>query len=149
VSGLNPHAGESGLLGREEVVTIRPGILMAKRRLSRERINVEFTGPLPAETAFRNAVAGRYDGVVAMVHDQATIAMKLVGFGEAVNVSLGLPIVRTSVDHGVGYDIAGQGKADPRGMAHAVRLAARLATATDSGRQGKDKGERAPKSAVR
>ena len=79
-----------------------------------------------AETAIRKAAAGDYDAVVAMYHDQATIPMKLIGFGDAVNVTLGLPIVRTSVDHGTGYDIAGTGQADARGMIEAISLAVRL-----------------------
>jgi 4-hydroxythreonine-4-phosphate dehydrogenase len=87
------------------------------------------SGPIGAETAIRQAYAGLYDAVVAMYHDQATIPMKLVGFGEAVNVTLGLPIIRTSVDHGTGYDIAGTGKADPRAMQSAIALAVRLARA--------------------
>ena len=82
----------------------------------------EVTGPVPAETAFRKARDGAWDVVVAMYHDQATIASKLVDFGDAVNVTLGLPIVRTSVDHGTGYDIAGQGRADAAGMRAALRL---------------------------
>ncbi len=126
VAGLNPHAGESGLLGDEEIESIAPGIETARKRLARERVSVVLVGPVPAESAFRRAVAGDYDGVVAMYHDQATIPMKLVGFGEAVNVSLGLPIVRTSVDHGTAYDRAGQGTADPRGMGEAMSLASRL-----------------------
>src|SRR5258705_420754 len=85
-------------------------------------------GPIGAETAVRKAHAGTYDAVVAMYHDQATIPMKLVGFGDAVNVTLGLPIVRTSVDHGTGYDIAGRGVADARGMRAAIELAVRLVT---------------------
>ncbi len=126
VASLNPHAGEGGLLGREEQRAIVPGMRLARRRAGRARIPCDLTGPVPAETAFRVAARGGYEGVVAMYHDQATIPMKLIGFGEAVNVSLGLPIVRTSVDHGTAYDIAGQGVADPRGMALAMRLALRL-----------------------
>jgi 4-hydroxythreonine-4-phosphate dehydrogenase len=87
------------------------------------------TGPLGAETAYRYAYAGHYDGVVAMYHDQATIPMKLVAFGDAVNVTMGLSIPRTSVDHGTAYDIAWRGKADPRGMLAAVELGAKLARA--------------------
>jgi 4-hydroxythreonine-4-phosphate dehydrogenase len=127
VAALNPHAGEGGLLGREEAEVIVPGIALARQRARRAGVACDLIGPVPAETAFRVAARGGYDGVVAMYHDQATIPMKLVGFGDAVNVSLGLPIVRTSVDHGTGYDIAGQGVADPRGMAAAMRLAVRLA----------------------
>jgi 4-hydroxythreonine-4-phosphate dehydrogenase len=122
VLALNPHAGESGLLGREEIDTIAPGVALARGRL----VAAEVVGPIGAETALRLAVAGSYDGVVAMYHDQATIPSKLLGFGEAVNVTLGLPIVRTSVDHGTGYDLAGTGRADPRGMIEAIRVAVRL-----------------------
>jgi 4-hydroxythreonine-4-phosphate dehydrogenase len=136
VSGLNPHAGEQGLLGREEELRIVPGIAIARKRLARisaPRASphgpIDLYGPIGAETAIRQAYAGRYDAVVAMYHDQATIPMKLVGFGEAVNVTLGLPIIRTSVDHGTGYDIAGTGKADPRAMQSAIALAVRLARA--------------------
>jgi len=127
VAALNPHAGEEGLLGDEERRVIRPGIRRARRRLARRGLSAELTGPVGAETAFRRCVAGDYHGVVAMYHDQATIPCKLLGFGEAVNVSLGLPIVRTSVDHGTGYDIAGTGRASSAGMERAVQLAARLA----------------------
>ncbi len=126
VAALNPHAGENGLLGREESRAITPGIELARRRIDSAGFDVELEGPVPAESAFRIAASGRYDAVVAMYHDQATIPMKLLGFGEAVNVSLGLPIVRTSVDHGTAYDRAGKGTADPRGMVEAMRLAARL-----------------------
>ncbi len=137
VSGLNPHAGEEGLLGTEDRDRIAPAVLAARRALaSRARRGarggappVRVHGPVPAESAFRLALAGHYAGVVAMFHDQATIAMKLTGFGEAVNVSLGLPIVRTSVDHGTAYDRAGTGTADARGMREAVGLAARMVRA--------------------
>src|SRR4030095_12484003 len=127
VAGLNPHAGEQGLLGSEEVATIAPGIARAQERLLRARLAATVEGAMGAETAVRKAYAGGYDAVVAMYHDQATIPMKLVGFGDAVNVTLGLPIVRTSVDHGTGYDIAGKGIADARGMRAAIELAVRLA----------------------
>ncbi len=126
VSGLNPHAGEGGLLGSEERRCIQPGMARAAARMKKGGLSVTLEGPVPAETAFRLASKGRYAGVVAMYHDQATIPMKLVGFGDTVNVSLGLPIVRTSVDHGTGYDIAGKGLADARGMSAAILLAARL-----------------------
>jgi 4-hydroxythreonine-4-phosphate dehydrogenase len=122
VAALNPHAGENGRLGKDEARAILPGIALAKKRAP---MNVE--GPIPAESAFRLAANGKYAAVVAMYHDQATIPMKLLGFGEAVNVSLGLPIVRTSVDHGTAYDRAGMGTADPRGMREALALAVRLA----------------------
>jgi 4-hydroxythreonine-4-phosphate dehydrogenase len=123
VASLNPHAGEGELLGDEERTAIVPGITAARRALGKL---AKITGPVGAETAYRRALAGHYAGVVAMYHDQATIPMKLVAFGDAVNVTLGLSIVRTSVDHGTAYDIAWQGKADPRGMLSAMRLAARL-----------------------
>lgn len=123
VCSLNPHAGESELLGGEEAKAIVPGIELSKKRLGRK---VELFGPLGAETAFRKANTGTYDGVVAMYHDQATIPMKLLAFGDAVNVTWGLSIVRTSVDHGTGYDIAWTGKANPQGMKSAIALAARL-----------------------
>ncbi len=127
VAALNPHAGESGRLGTEESRVIAPGIARGRARLAKDRVRVAVEGPVPAETAFRLAASGAFSAVVAMYHDQATIPMKLLGFGEAVNVSLGLPIVRTSVDHGTAYDRAGKGTADPRGMIEAMRLAARLA----------------------
>jgi 4-hydroxythreonine-4-phosphate dehydrogenase len=127
VAALNPHAGENGLLGPEEERAITPGIALARRRIEAAHLAVDLEGPVPAESAFRLAAAGRYAAVVAMYHDQATIPMKLLGFGEAVNVSLGLPIVRTSVDHGTAYDRAGKGTADPRGMIQAMQLAVRLA----------------------
>ena len=123
VASLNPHAGESELLGREEATAIVPAIRDAKRRVGLAVVE----GPIGAETAYRKAYAGAYDGVVAMYHDQATIPTKLVAFGDAVNVTMGLSIVRTSVDHGTGYDIAWKGRADASGMLAAMRLAVRLA----------------------
>jgi 4-hydroxythreonine-4-phosphate dehydrogenase len=123
VASLNPHAGENEMFGREEAKAIAPGIVLAQRRMRSARI----TGPLGAETAYRYAYAGRYDGVVAMYHDQATIPMKLVAFGDAVNVTMGLSIPRTSVDHGTAYDIAWRGEADARGMIAAIELGAKLA----------------------
>jgi 4-hydroxythreonine-4-phosphate dehydrogenase len=129
VAALNPHAGEGGLLGDEEGARIAPGIALARDRLAAEGVAAEITGPVGAETAMRLAARGTWDGVVAMYHDQATIPSKLLGFGEAVNVTLGLPIVRTSVDHGTAYDLAGTGEADPRGMREAIALAVRLSRA--------------------
>jgi 4-hydroxythreonine-4-phosphate dehydrogenase len=123
VAGLNPHAGEAGRLGREEIRTIAPGVARARARLGSA---AKVMGPIGAESAFRLAVKGQHDGVVAMYHDQATIPMKLLVFGEAVNVTLGLPIVRTSVDHGTAYDQAGKGTADAAGMHAAIELAIRL-----------------------
>jgi 4-hydroxythreonine-4-phosphate dehydrogenase len=141
VASLNPHAGEGGLLGREERTRIVPGIVSARARLRAAGIEATLDGPIPAESAFRLALASaratqarRWSGVVALYHDQATIPMKIAVFGEAVNVSLGLPIVRTSVDHGTAYDRAGTWTADARGMRAAIALAARLATREE--RQG-------------
>jgi 4-hydroxythreonine-4-phosphate dehydrogenase len=129
VASLNPHAGEGGLLGAEESRSLAPGMKRARARFDASRLRVEVVGPVPAETAFRLGSRGAYHAVVAMYHDQATIPMKLLGFGEAVNVTLGLPIVRTSVDHGTAYDRAGKGTADPRGMQRALALAGRLSAA--------------------
>ena len=126
VAALNPHGGEGGLLGRQEKTRILPGIARARQRLQASGLRATIDGPVPAETAFRLSLAGRWDGVVAMYHDQATIPMKVAGFGEAVNVSLGLPIVRTSVDHGTAYDRAGTWTSDASGMRAAIALAARL-----------------------
>jgi 4-hydroxythreonine-4-phosphate dehydrogenase len=122
VAGLNPHAGEHGLMGREDDEVIAP----ATARLAAAGIDV--TGPIPGDTVFVRAVRGEFDAVVACYHDQGLIPVKLLAFGSAVNVSLGLPIVRTSVDHGTAFDIAGQDRADPSSLVAAVRLAARLAT---------------------
>ncbi len=123
VCSLNPHAGESELLGGEEAKSIVPGMELAKKTLGRK---VELVGPIGAETAYRKANSGLYDGVVAMYHDQATIPMKLLAFGDAVNVTWGLGIIRTSVDHGTGYDIAWTAKANPKGMKSAIALASQL-----------------------
>jgi 4-hydroxythreonine-4-phosphate dehydrogenase len=127
IAALNPHAGEGGLLGDEERTRIAPGIEAARARLAGEGADATLSGPIGAETAIRLAARGDFDGVVTMYHDQATIPSKLLGFGEAVNVTLGLPIVRTSVDHGTAYDLAGTGKADARGMREAIALARKLA----------------------
>ena len=122
VCGLNPHAGEGGHLGTEERAFIAPTI----ERLRAE--GMKLRGPLPADTAFTPA-AGPRDAVVAMYHDQGLPVLKYAGFGHAVNVTLGLPIIRTSVDHGTAFDIAGTGKADPGSLVAAVELAARFAAA--------------------
>src|SRR5262249_24095435 len=124
VASLNPHAGESELRGIEETRAIVPGIELAKRALRR---TAALAGPIGAETAYRLMRAGTYDAVVAMYHDQATIPMKLVAFGDAVNVTMGLRVVRTSVDQGTAYDIAWKGRADPAGMIAAMQLGERLA----------------------
>jgi 4-hydroxythreonine-4-phosphate dehydrogenase len=121
VAGLNPHAGEHGLFGHEEDTAIRPAIEACRAR------GIEVSGPFPGDTVFVRARRGDFDVVVACYHDQGLIPIKLVAFGQAVNVTLGLPIVRTSVDHGTAFDIAGKGVADPESMITAVLLAARLA----------------------
>jgi len=121
VAGLNPHAGEHGLFGREEDQVIAPAIAACRAR------GVDVSGPYPADTIFVRASRGEFDVVVACYHDQGLIPVKLLAFGQAVNVTLGLPIVRTSVDHGTAFDIAGQGVADPGSMIAAVKLAARWA----------------------
>ena len=120
VCGLNPHAGEDGHLGGEETEFIAPTL----RGLCTEGLNLR--GPIPADTAFTPA-AGTRDAVLAMYHDQGLPVLKFAGFGHAVNVTLGLPIIRTSVDHGTAFDIAGTGKADPGSLIAAVGLAAKMA----------------------
>jgi 4-hydroxythreonine-4-phosphate dehydrogenase len=122
VAGLNPHAGENGQFGDEETRVIEPAIDMARGH------GIDVVGPLPADTLFWRAAHGEFDGVVAMYHDQALIPVKLLAFDEAVNVTLGLPIIRTSVDHGTAYDIAGKNRADPGSMKAAIRLAIELCT---------------------
>lgn len=123
VAGLNPHAGEHGLLGTEDARVLRPAVAACVAR----GMNVE--GPLPGDTVFMRALRGEFDVVLACYHDQGLIPIKMAAFGKAVNVTLGLPIVRTSVDHGTAFDIAGKGIADPSSMIEAVKLAARLAQA--------------------
>ena len=123
MAGLNPHAGESGLLGSEDEAILRPAVAEAARQ------GVVASGPWPADTVFVRAVRGEFDAVVACYHDQGLIPVKLLAFGQAVNVTIGLPIVRTSVDHGTAFDIAGRGVADHGSLVSAVRLAARLAGA--------------------
>ena len=123
VAGLNPHAGEHGLFGHEEADVIVPAIEACRAR------GVDVSGPFPADTVFVRARRGDFDVVVACYHDQGLIPVKLLAFGQAVNVTLGLPIIRTSVDHGTAFDIAGKGVADPESMIAAVLLAARLARA--------------------
>jgi 4-hydroxythreonine-4-phosphate dehydrogenase len=121
VAGLNPHAGEHGLFGREEETAIVPAIARCRER------GIDVSGPFPGDTVFVRARRGEFDVVIACYHDQGLIPVKLVAFGRAVNVTLGLPIVRTSVDHGTAFDIAGKGAADAESMVTAVLLAARLA----------------------
>jgi len=120
LAGLNPHAGEGGVLGTEEEETLRPAVEAARAR------GVAIDGPFPGDTIFGRAARGEFDAVVACYHDQGLIPVKLLAFGRAVNVTLGLPIVRTSVDHGTAFDIAGRGVADPSSLIEAVLLATRL-----------------------
>lgn len=129
VAALNPHAGEGGMFGSEERDVIAPGVAAARERARCAGIDAHVDGPIGAETAFRKAFDGHYDAAVAMYHDQGTIPMKLRCFGSAVNVTAGMPIVRTSVDHGTGYDIAGSGSADAGSMLEALELADRLVAA--------------------
>ncbi|MBA3313315.1 MAG: 4-hydroxythreonine-4-phosphate dehydrogenase PdxA [Planctomycetota bacterium] len=121
VCALNPHAGEDGLFGDEEERLIEPAVRAARSD------GIDAQGPFPADTLIRRATLGEFDGLTAMYHDQGHIALKLIAFGTAVNVTLGLPIVRTSPSHGTAFDIAWQGKADATGMIEAIRTAAKLA----------------------
>jgi len=121
LAGLNPHAGEEGLLGDEEERVMRPVVDAMRAR------GVQISGPYPGDTVFVRASRGEFDAVIACYHDQGLIPVKLLAFGESVNVTLGLPIIRTSVDHGTAFDIAGTGVADPASMIAATLLAARLA----------------------
>lgn len=121
VAGLNPHAGEHGLMGDEDDAVILPAVQQCRAS------GIDVVGPLPGDTVFLRAVRGEFDVVLATYHDQGLIPVKLLAFGSSVNVTLGLPIIRTSVDHGTAFDIAGQGRADASSMISATRLAARLA----------------------
>ena len=126
VAGLNPHAGEAGHFGDEESRIIAPAIAAARVELAAANIAADVSGPHVPDAVFRAHLDGRYDAVIAMYHDQGLIPVKLIDFDEAVNVTLGLPIVRTSPDHGVAYDIAGLGVARPTSFAAALRLARQL-----------------------
>jgi 4-hydroxythreonine-4-phosphate dehydrogenase len=126
VAGLNPHAGEDGALGDEDLTIVRPAV---------ERLvaaGIDARGPLPADSLFHQAARASYDAALAMYHDQALIPIKTLAFDHAVNVTLGLPFVRTSPDHGTAFDIAGTGRADPGSLIAALRLAARLAIRAES-----------------
>ncbi|MCJ7600117.1 MAG: 4-hydroxythreonine-4-phosphate dehydrogenase PdxA [Desulfobulbaceae bacterium] len=129
VAALNPHAGEDGMFGDEEDKLIRPAILRARQAGWR------ISGPYPADTVFYKAVSGDFDAVVCMYHDQGLIPFKLLHFKDGVNVTIGLPIVRTSVDHGTAYDIAGQGKADPASLSAAVAMASEIIANRSRGAQ--------------
>ncbi len=121
VAGLNPHAGEGGMFGNEEKDVIAPAIDQARNE------GVDVIGPLPPDTLFYHAVKGRYDVVVSMYHDQGLIPFKLMHFNNGVNVTIGLPVIRTSVDHGTAYDIAGAGIADPGSLIAAINMAVQQA----------------------
>jgi 4-hydroxythreonine-4-phosphate dehydrogenase len=122
IAGLNPHAGEQGDLGDEEVRIIEPSMT----QLASANAGVSFSGPFSPDTVFWRAANGEFDAVLCMYHDQGLIPLKLLGFHDGVNVTLGLPFIRTSPDHGTAYDIAGTGKARPESFLSAVRLAAEL-----------------------
>ena len=121
LAGLNPHAGEGGVIGTEDDRVLAPAVARARAR------GVDITGPIPGDTVFVRASRGEFDCVIACYHDQGLIPVKLLAFGTAVNVTIGLPIIRTSVDHGTAFDIAGKGVADPGSMIAAVTLAAEMA----------------------
>ena len=126
LAGLNPHAGENGAMGTEDARIIAPAIEILRQD------GIEVTGPLPADTMFHARARSRYDAALAMYHDQALIPIKTIAFDEAVNVTLGLPFVRTSPDHGTAFDIAGKGIARPDSLMAALKLAARLGAGTQS-----------------
>ena len=123
VSGLNPHAGEDGSLGSEEKTIVTPAVEILRSE------GIEIRGPLPADTMFHEAARQTYDCAICMYHDQALIPVKTLAFEDAVNVTLGLPFIRTSPDHGTAFDIAGTGRANPSSLIAALRLAARMVTA--------------------
>ena len=123
VAGLNPHAGEGGLFGDEEREIIAPAVAACRGA------GIDASGPYPPDTVFRRAYGGGFDVVVAMTHDHGLIPLKLVHFEDGVNVTMGLPIIRTSVDHGTAYDIAGTGAASPQSLISAIRMAAEMAAA--------------------
>jgi len=123
MAGLNPHASEGGMFGNEEIEQIIPAIAEC-----RERHSVDISGPYSPDTIFLRAYRGEFDAVIACYHDQATIPVKAISFGSSVNVTLGLPLIRTSVDHGTAFDIAGKGIADASSMVAAIRLAGELAS---------------------
>jgi 4-hydroxythreonine-4-phosphate dehydrogenase len=128
VAALNPHGGEEGIFGDEEIKIIRPAVKSARRK------GILAHGPLPADSLFHHAARGDYDAVVCMYHDQGLIPLKLHHFFGGVALTLGPPFIRTSVDHGTAYDIAGTGKADETSMKQAILLAARLARARQARR---------------
>ena len=124
LSGLNPHAGEDGSLGTEEQSIVAPAVDILRAE------GIDVRGPLPADTMFHDAARKTYDCAICMYHDQALIPIKTLAFDDAVNVTLGLPFIRTSPDHGTAFDIAGTGRANPSSLIAALRLAARMAAAS-------------------
>ncbi|HOD49600.1 MAG TPA: 4-hydroxythreonine-4-phosphate dehydrogenase PdxA [Candidatus Hydrogenedentes bacterium] len=125
VAGLNPHAGEAGMLGREEITEILPAIELCRKE------GIDCVGPYPPDTVFKRMVEGEFDLVIAMYHDQGHIPVKLIAMDQGVNVTLGIPIVRTSVDHGTAYDIAGTGEARADSLWAAIRLAVELVSSEE------------------
>ncbi|MBI5747256.1 MAG: 4-hydroxythreonine-4-phosphate dehydrogenase PdxA [Nitrospirae bacterium] len=121
IAGLNPHAGEGGLFGHEEKEEILPAVIQAREE------GIDSSDPVPPDTIFHRAYSGDYDIIVAMYHDQGLIPLKMLAFGRAVNVTIGLPFIRTSVDHGTAYDIVGKGLASPESLMEAIKLAAEMA----------------------
>ena len=132
VAGLNPHAGEGGHMGREEIEIIQPAVA----QLATEGIDVK--GPLPADTLFHGQARASYDAALCMYHDQALIPLKTIDFPHGINITLGLPFVRTSPDHGVAFDIAGSGRADPSSLIAAIALADDMARRRETVRAGVD-----------
>ena len=130
VCGLNPHAGDGGTIGREEITVIEPAIRKARKE------GFDVSGPVPADVVFHQALQGKYDAIVSMYHDQGLGPLKMLAFNSGVNITLGLPIVRTSPDHGTAFDIAGKGIANPASMIEAIRWAARLARRKNPWRNG-------------
>jgi 4-hydroxythreonine-4-phosphate dehydrogenase len=121
VAGLNPHAGEAGIFGKEEKNIIKPAVEEAKK------LGIDVKGPISPDAVFYLANSGMFDIVIAMYHDQGLIPLKLLSFNRSVNVTAGLPIIRTSVDHGTGFDIVGKGWANPQSLIEAVKVAAHFA----------------------
>lgn len=121
VAGLNPHAGENGILGKEEITIIAPAVAAAKKA------GIDVTGPISPDAIFNQAKDGKFDLVVAMYHDQGLIPLKLLSFNKSVNVTIGLPIIRTSVDHGTGFNIAGKGMANEQSLIEAIKVAVHFA----------------------
>ena len=121
VAALNPHGGDSGLIGREEIEEITPAIEDA------QTLGIAVEGPIPADSVFNQAIQGQFDVVVVLYHDQGHIAIKVHGFEKSISINLGLPFIRTSVDHGTAFDIAGKGIADETSLVEAIRTASELA----------------------